>query len=87
MNFGNVILISGNQPTSDNVGSARDVSGMVANVVVAVGIVSPAHCVQSLFPLPVSMVAILNQVDGRRQEMSDDIDSIIFKLGLVENLG
>jgi len=36
----------GNQPTSGNVGSARDVSGMVANVEVAVGIVSAAHCVQ-----------------------------------------
>ena len=35
----------GNQSTSGNVGSARDVSGMVANVGVAVGIVSPAHCV------------------------------------------
>ncbi len=44
LNFGNVILISANQPTSDNVRSARDVSGMVANVGVAVGIVSPAHC-------------------------------------------
>ncbi len=46
LNFGNAILISGNQPTSGNVGSARDVSGMVGNVGVAIGIVSPAHCVQ-----------------------------------------
>ncbi len=29
-----------------NVGSVSDMSGMVANVGVAVGIVSPAHCVQ-----------------------------------------
>ncbi len=59
------ILNSGNQPTSGNVGSVRDVSSMVANVEVAVGIVSPAHYVQSLFPLPVSVAAILNLVGGR----------------------
>jgi hypothetical protein len=40
------ILNSGNQPTSGNVGSVRDVFGMVENVGVTVGIVSPAHCVQ-----------------------------------------
>ena len=55
---------SGNQPTSGNVGSVRDVSSMVANVGVAVGIVSPAHCDQLLFPLPVSVAAILNSVGG-----------------------
>ncbi len=85
MNFGNVILISGNQPTSDNVGSAWAVSGMVANVGVAVGIVSPAHSVQELFPLPVSVAAILNSVDDRHHEMSGDIG--ISKSGLVENVG
>ncbi len=62
-------------------------SGMVGNVGVAVGIVSPAHCVQQLFPLPVSVAAILKAVDGRRREMSGDVDSIIFKSGLVENMG
>ncbi len=40
------ILNSVDQPTSGNVGSARDVSGTVANVGVAVGIVSPADCIQ-----------------------------------------
>ncbi len=40
------ILNYGNQPTSGNVRSGRDVSGRVANVGVAIGIVSPAHCVQ-----------------------------------------
>ncbi len=87
MNFGNIILISGNQPTSGNVGSARDVSGMVANVVVAVGIVSPAHCVQYVFPLPVSVAAIFKSIDGRRREMSGNVDSVVFKSGLVENVG
>ncbi len=33
------------------------------------------------------MAAILNPVNGRHQEMSGDIDSIIYKLGFVENLG
>ncbi len=58
------ILNSGNQSTSGNVGSVRDESGIVANVGVAVGIVSPAHCVQYLFPLPVSVAAILNPVNA-----------------------
>jgi len=39
-----VILSSGNQPTSGNVGSVRD-----ANLWAAVGIESPAHCVQFYF--------------------------------------
>ena len=38
------ILNPGSQPTSVNDGSVRNVSSMVANVWVAVGIVSPAHC-------------------------------------------
>ena len=81
------ILNSGNQPTSGNVGSVRDVSSMVANVGVAVGIVSPAHCGQLLFPLPVSVAAILNLVSGRRREMSGNVDSVISMSGLVENVG
>jgi len=39
---------------SDNAGSVIFGSGMVENVVVAVGITSPAHSVQKLFLLPVS---------------------------------
>ena len=60
---------------------------MVANVWVSVGIVSPAHCGQQLFPLPVSMAAILNSVGGRCREMSGNGDSVISKSGLVENVG
>ncbi len=60
---------------------------MVVKVGVAVGIVSPAHCGQELFPLPVSVAAILKSVDGRRREMSGNVDSVIFKPGLVENVG
>ena len=51
-------------PTSDNAGIVRNVSGLVANVGAAVGIVSPAHSVQLLFPLPVSAAVILNYVVG-----------------------
>ncbi len=40
----------------------------------------------SYFDLPDSIVAILNSVDGPRREMSDDIDSVISKSGLVENV-
>ncbi len=81
------ILNSGIQPTSGNVGSVRDVSSMVTIVEIAVGIVSPVHCDQQLFPLPVSMAAILNSVSGRRQKVSGNVDSVISKSGLVENVG
>ena len=40
------ILNFGKYPTSGNVGRVRDVFGMVSNIGVAVGIVSPPHCVQ-----------------------------------------
>ncbi len=61
---------------------------MAANVGVAVGIVSPAHFVQELFPqVPVSVAAILNSDDGRRREMSGDVENVISKSGLVENMG
>jgi hypothetical protein len=39
---------------ADRVGSAMSKSGMVDNVVVAIGIALPALFVQNLFPLPVS---------------------------------
>ncbi len=81
------ILNSGNQPTSSNVGDAWDVFSMVVNVGIAVGIVSPAHCGKKLFPLTVSVAAILKSVGGRRREMSGNVDSVIFKSGLVENVG
>ena len=60
---------------------------MVVNVGVAVGIVSPAHCVQQLFPLPVSVATILNSVGGRHREMPGKVDSVLSKWGLVENVG
>ncbi len=60
---------------------------MVAIVGLAVGIVSPTHCGEQLFPLPVSVAAILNSVDDRRHEMSGDSGSVISKSDLVENVG
>ena len=81
------ILNSGNQPTSGNTGSVRNVSSMVANVRLAIGIVSPAHCIQKLSPFPVPVAAILNSIGGRRQEMSGNVDGVISKSGLVENVG
>ena len=60
---------------------------MVANVGVAVGIVSPAHFVQCVFPLPVSVAGILNSVVGQHRKMSGNVDSVISKSGLVENVG
>ncbi len=80
------ILNSCNQSTSINVGSVENVSSLVANVGVAVEIVSPAHCGQQLFPLPVSVAAIFKSVGGRRRKMSRNVDSVISKSGLVENV-
>ncbi len=62
-------------------------SSIVENVGVTIGIASPAHCVQHLFPLPGSVAAILNLEGGRRWEMLGNVDSVIFKSGLVENVG
>ena len=47
----------------------------------------PALNVEKLFPLPVSVAAILNLVSGRRREMSGNVDSVISMSGLVENVG
>jgi len=69
------ILNSSIQPTSGNVRSVINVSGIIEAVGVAVGIVSLAHCGKYLFPLPVFVVAILNSVDDRRREMSGNVDS------------
>ena len=55
----------------------RNVSGMVANVGIDVGIVSSAYCIQQLFKFPVSVAAILNLVVHQRRKMSDYVDSVI----------
>ena len=73
------ILNSGNQPTSGNVESVRDVSSMVAKVEVAVGIVSPARCIHYLFSLPVYVTVILNSVVDQRRKMSGNVDSVMSK--------
>ena len=51
--LGVAILNSGNQSTSGNDGSVRDVSDMVANVGVKFGISPLSIFIQKLFPLPV----------------------------------
>ena len=60
----------------------KDVSGLVANIAVAVGIVSPSHGVQSLFPLSVTVAAILNSAVSQRLKMSGNVNSVIFMSGL-----
>ncbi len=77
----------GSQPTSDNVDSVIPESGTADNMGVKVVIAAPSPTVQKLFPLPVSVAAILNSVDGRRHEMSGDVGRFIFKSGLVEYVG
>ncbi len=57
---GGRIVNSGNWTTSVSIDSVTDVSGMVANVGVAVGIWSQEQSVRLLlFPFPVSVAAIL----------------------------
>ncbi len=81
------ILNSGNEPTSGNAGSVKDVSVMVANVWVSVyGSVSPGHCVQQLFTLSVSMAVILDSVVDERRKISGSVDSVMSKLVVVENI-
>ncbi len=55
-------------------------SGMVENVVVAVGIASPALVVQKLFPLPVSTSGFVADISGFRcLPMSGLVGSAISK--------
>ncbi len=85
------ILNSGNKSTSGNVGSVTDVSGLVANVGVAVRIGSRAHFVQQLFPLPVFAGRHLefwwSDIVHQRQSTSGSIPSEKSKSGAVENMG
>ena len=52
------------RPMSGHVGSATSESGVVENVGVAVGIASPAHSVQKLFPLPSSTSGSAADISG-----------------------
>ena len=63
------ILNFGNRPTSDNVNRVIYELGMVENMGVEVGIATPSLTVEKLFPLPVSVAAILNSADSRHREM------------------
>ena len=66
---------------------------MIDNVGIAVGIAAPSFAVQKLFPLPVSLAAILNfgslssstDVDQRRP-MSGSVLGVKSKSGVVENV-
>ena len=74
-------------PTSDTVDRVISESSMVENMGVEVGIATPSLTVEKLFPLPVYVAAILRSVGGQHRKMSDNVDSVIFKSGLVENVG
>ena len=66
---------------------------MVGNVEIAVGIATPSLAVQKLFPLPVSLAAILNfgsppsspNVD-QRNPTSADVLGVKSKSAMVENV-
>ena len=87
------ILNFGSETMSGNVRSNIFKSGMVENVGIAVGIPMPSLAVQKLFPLPVSLAAILNfgsllsssNVD-QRHTTSADVLGVKPKSAKVENL-
>ncbi len=64
--------------------SAPSESGMVENVGMAPGTTSPALSVQELFPLLVSVAAMLSS--GCRP-MSDNVGAGMFESSIVENVG
>ncbi len=78
----------GCRPTSDHVVSVISESGMVKNVGVAVGFVSPYVSVQTLFPLPVSFPKFVLQMsaDVARCRQCHYI-TVIFGSGMVKMRG
>ena len=85
------ILNFGSRKTSDNVGGDIVKSGMVNNVGVAVGIAAPSLAVQKLFPLPVSLSAILNFGNlpsstnvGKCRQTSGSVLSVKSRSGVVD---
>ena len=88
-----VILNFSSRTTSGNVRGDIVKSGMVDNVGIAVGIATPSLAVKKLFPLPVSLAAILNfgslpsstNVDQCRRT-SADVLGVNSKSAIVENL-
>ena len=75
-------ILNFGRPTSDKVDRVIPKYAGVEGVIVAQSLT-----VQKLFRLPVSVAAILNLVAGRRREISGNVDSVISKSGLVENVG
>ena len=73
---------------SDTVGCAIFGSGVVENMLIAVGIASLRLSVQLLFPFPVSTSGfVADIVDFRCPTMSGCIGSAISRSGTVENVG
>ena len=88
------ILNFGSRTTSGNVRGDIVKSRMVDNVVIAVGITAPSLAVQTLFPLPVWLSAILNFGSllsstnvGQRRQTSGSVLSVKSKSDVVENVG
>ena len=87
------ILNFGSGTMSGNVRSDIFKSGMVDNVGIAAGIATPSLAVQKLFPLRVSLAAILkfgslpslSNVD-QRHPTSADVLGVMSKSAIVENL-
>ncbi len=82
----NHILPFRGRPMSGNVGDDISESGMVANVVVAVGIASLSVSVQTLFLLPVSWPTINRILPFRGRPMSGDVGNDISEPGMVANV-
>jgi len=69
------ILNFGCRLTSDKVDKVISMSGIVENMGVEVGISAPSITVEKLFTLRVSVAGILNSVDGRRRDISGNVDN------------
>jgi hypothetical protein len=82
----NHILPFRGRPMSGNVGDDISESGMVANVVVAVGIASLSVSVQTLFLLPVSWPTINRILPFRGRPMSGNVGNDISEPGMVANV-
>ena len=72
---------------SGNVGGDISESGMVANVVVTVGIASLSVSVQKLFLHTVSCPTINHTLRSRDRPMSGNVGSYISESGMVANVG
>ena len=80
------IMNSESWPTSGNIDRPISESGMMENITVEVGFAALYLIVEKLFPLPVSVATMLNSTVHQYLKILGNVDSVILKSGLVENV-